>query len=136
MTDMIDLISEKHGALRHECERLWSGNGSIPVSTSEWYVLSRIHGRAPTVSEVTRRVDISRQGVHKRLNSLEEKGIVRFFYLDNNKRDKYVSLTEFGNACYAQYTALKQALQDRICAHIGAESMELVLELLQKDWLG
>ncbi|MDL2217937.1 MarR family winged helix-turn-helix transcriptional regulator [Christensenellaceae bacterium OttesenSCG-928-M15] len=133
-TDIIDLISEKHGMLRSKCEQLWNEQGRVAISTSEWYVLSRIYGKEPAVSEVQKHLDISRQGIHKCLHSLQEKGIVRIIRRDGNRRDTFVSLTPFGEDCYEQYTSMKLALQQKIAGVIGEDGVYYMRELLKKDW--
>ena len=69
--DLIDLISERHIQLRSITEKLWNDNSDIPISNSEWFILARIYKKQPTISYVSKHVDISRQATHKFIKNLE-----------------------------------------------------------------
>src|SRR5690554_902512 len=92
--DLIDLISERHLQLRSIAEREWNEKGDIHISNSEWFILARIYKKSPSVSQVTRRVDMSRQAVHKLAKSLQSKGLVEITDSRHNNRDKCLVLTE------------------------------------------
>ncbi len=68
---LIDLISERHVLLRRICEKSWNDSSDIHISNSEWYIMARIYNKKPTLSYVTKHVDISRQATHKFVKNLE-----------------------------------------------------------------
>jgi DNA-binding MarR family transcriptional regulator len=65
-----------------------------------WFIMARIYKKKPTISYVTKRVDISRQATHKFIKRLEVKGLVEISSLENNKKDKCIHLTKLGEECY------------------------------------
>jgi hypothetical protein len=69
--DLIDLISERHLLLRSIIENLWNNSSDIYISNSEWFIMTRTYKKQPTISYVSKHVDISRQGTHKLIKSLE-----------------------------------------------------------------
>ena len=69
-TRLLDLLSERHDQIRRISERAWNEQHDIYISNSEWYVLARIYQTKPTIAEVTRNVDISRQAIHKLIKNL------------------------------------------------------------------
>lgn len=132
--DLIDLISERHLALRGIVEKLWNDTSDIYISNSEWFILARIYKKKPTIAQVSKQVDITRQATHKFIKNLEAKGLLQVGKLENNKKDKCVQLTELGEKCYEQNLALKAALEKKISEKIGIERLEELKELLKLDW--
>lgn len=133
--DLIDLISERHVQLRKIIEKLWNENGEIYISNSEWFILARIDQyNEPTVSCLTKSVDITRQATHKFIKSLKSKGLVEVKNVKNNKKEKYVTLTEFGKECLTKYLKVKEDLEAKIAEKIGLEQVEKLKELLRTEW--
>ncbi|WP_042463218.1 MarR family winged helix-turn-helix transcriptional regulator [Neobacillus dielmonensis] len=132
--DVIDLISERHGKLRKLAEDLWNDNSNIYISNSEWYIMSRIYKKQPTIAYVSKNVDISRQATHKFIKSLEAKGLVEISNVENNKKDKRLQLTPFGEECYEKNESLKATIINKIVNQIGAEKLVQLKEILRLDW--
>ncbi|MGM0395918.1 MAG: MarR family winged helix-turn-helix transcriptional regulator [Bacillota bacterium] len=132
--DLIDLISERHLQLRNLAEREWNEKGDIHISNSEWFIMARIYKKHPTVSQITRRVDISRQAVHKFAKSLKAKGLVEIADARHNNRDKCLRLTSLGEECYEKNMSLKRDLEKRIAEKIGSEELTSLKQILKSDW--
>ena len=79
-------------------------------------------------------MDISRQATHKSIKSLEAKGLVEIHNVKNNKKDKWIQLTELGEECYRRNEALKANIESRIADKIGAKQLEYLKEILKSDW--
>lgn len=133
--DLIDLISERHVQLRNITEKLWNDRSNIYISNSEWFILARIYSRKnPTISYVSKQVDISRQATHKFIKQLEEKGLVEISNVENNKKEKGLTLTKLGEACYEKNESLKAELEKKIADKIGMEQVTVLKEILMSDW--
>jgi DNA-binding MarR family transcriptional regulator len=133
--DLIDLISERHVQLRSITEKLWNNNSKIYISNSEWFIIARIYEKIqPTISYVSKHVDISRQATHKFIKQLEEKGLVKIKNVENNKKEKCIQLTSLGEECYEKNETLKATLEEKIAAKIGAEQLSFLKEILKLDW--
>lgn len=132
--DLIDLISERHIELRGITEELWNDTSDIYISNSEWFIMARIYKKQPTISSVSKNVDISRQATHKFIKRLEDKKLVKIRSLENNKKDKCVLLTELGEQCYEKNQALKVDIEKRIINKVGPEKFEVLKEILKLDW--
>ncbi|MCK8485945.1 winged helix DNA-binding protein [Paenibacillus sp. MBLB2552] len=132
--NLIDLLSERHVQLRSICEQLWNERHVIYISNSEWFIMARIYKRTPTISQVTRQVDISRQATHKFIKSLESKGLVEITKAQNNNKEKCLRLTPLGESSYEKNTLIKASLEQRISDALGAEQVALLKKLLQADW--
>lgn len=132
--DLIDLLSERHVQVRGTIEKVWNEKSDLYISNTEWFIMARIYKKQPTISYVTKHVDISRQATHKFIKSLESKGLLKISSLENNKKDKCVQLTELGEKCYQENEALKKGLEKRIIEKIGLEEYKLLINILKLDW--
>jgi DNA-binding MarR family transcriptional regulator len=133
--DLIDLISERHVQLRSITEKLWNDSSNIYISNTEWFILARIYTKKnPTISYVSKHVDISRQATHKFIKRLEENGLVEINNVENNKKEKSLKLTKLGEECYEKNEDLKAALENKIAEKIGVEQVKLLKEILKSDW--
>ncbi|KAA9026965.1 MarR family winged helix-turn-helix transcriptional regulator [Niallia endozanthoxylica] len=132
--DLVDILSERHFLLRSITEKLWNDSSEIYISNSEWFIMARIYKKQPTISYVSKHVDISRQATHKFIKSLESKGLVEIHNVENNKKEKCLCLTPLGEECYEKNEALKATLEKKIEAKIGSENLSLLTEILKLDW--
>ncbi|MBL4954822.1 winged helix DNA-binding protein [Neobacillus sp. OS1-32] len=132
---LLDLISERHVQLRSTAEHLWNDHSDIYISNSEWFILTRIYeNQQPTISYVSKNVDISRQATHKFIKRLEAKGLVEIKDVENNKKEKCIQLTAFGQECYEKNKSLKAMLEKKIADAIGIEQLSILKSILQTDW--
>lgn len=132
--DLIDLISERHSLVRKISENAWNDQSEIYISNSEWYIMARIYKKNPSISYVTKNVEISRQAIHKFIQKLSEKGLVEIKNVENNKKEKCIRLTALGEECYEKNAALKAQLENKIAEKIGSEQVTMLKELLKLDW--
>jgi DNA-binding MarR family transcriptional regulator len=132
--DLIDLLSERHGQLRGIAEKLWNETSDIAISNSEWYIMSRIYKRQTTIANVSKNVDITRQATHKFIKNLKAKGLVNVMDGENNKKEKRIELTPLGEECYEKNEELKATIEKQIIEKIGEEQIELLKNVLKKDW--
>lgn len=132
--DLIDLISERYLLLRSIAEELWNNSSEIRISNSEWFIMSRIYKKQPTISYVSKNVNMSRQAVHKFVKSLESRGLIIITNSKNNNKEKCLQLTPSGEECYEKNLALKAMLEDRIAEKIGAEKLRILKDVLKSDW--
>lgn len=133
--NLIDLLYEKQNMLKKQKEDQWNHNNSIPVTNTEWCILSLVYGKQPTIPEVTQQLGISRQATHKSIKTLDSKGFISICRVENNKRNKYLNLTSFGEACYLKNQQLKEEIEKEIGQNIGDENITLLKELLKRDWI-
>lgn len=132
--DLIDLISERHILLRRICQDSWNNNNDTYISNSEWYIMARIYKKKPTLSYVTKHVDISRQATHKFVKNLESKGLIEITNSTNNNKDKCLQLTPLGEECYEINLSQKAALEQKVAEEIGADKIKILKDILKLDW--
>jgi DNA-binding MarR family transcriptional regulator len=132
--DLVDLLSERHLLLRSITEKLWNDSSDRSLSNSEWFIIARIYKKQPTISYVSKHVDISRQATHKFIKQLESKGMLEISNAENNKKEKCLKLTKLGEDCYEKNEALKATLEKKIADKIGIEHLTRLKEILKLDW--
>jgi DNA-binding MarR family transcriptional regulator len=132
--DLFDLISERHIQLCKIAEQAWNNSSEIPISNSEWSVISKIYNKLPTVSHIAKHGNISRQAVHKIIKSLKEKSLVEVNKSINNKKEKCLQLTALGERCYIKNISLKAAMEEKIEDKIGKTQFEMLKKILKSDW--
>ncbi|QIZ08939.1 winged helix DNA-binding protein [Priestia megaterium] len=132
--DLIDLLSERHSLVRSISEKAWNDQSEIYISNSEWYIMARIYKKQPSISYVTKNVEISRQAIHKFIQKLSERGLVEINNVENNKKEKCIQLTALGEECYEKNEALKAKLENIIAEKIGTEQVSILKSILKLDW--
>ncbi|MCC3356302.1 MarR family winged helix-turn-helix transcriptional regulator [Bacillus sp. REN16] len=132
--DLLDSISERHNQLRKLSEELWNNHSDIAISNSEWYIMSRIYKKQPTIAYVSKNVDITRQATHKFIKGLKSKGLVDVMNVENNKKVKSIQLTPLGEECYEKNEALKAKIEKQLAEKIGEEQIELLKSVLKMEW--
>ncbi|MBP2240970.1 DNA-binding MarR family transcriptional regulator [Cytobacillus eiseniae] len=132
--DLIDLLSERHSLVRRISEKAWNDQSDIYISNSEWYIMARIYKKRPTISYITKNVEISRQAIHKFIKNLAAKGLVEINNVENNKKEKCIQLTALGEESYEKNEALKAQLESKIADKIGVKQVAILKDLLKLDW--
>lgn len=132
--EVIGLLSERHAVLHRLVEEKWNENNALYISNSEWYILKRIYKKQPTISEVTKSVDISRQATHKFIKRLQEKGLVEVRNVENSKKYKAIRMTEFGEECYEKNELIKAEIEEQLIDTIGEEQVTTLKNILKLDW--
>lgn len=129
---LIDLMNRKQLLLKNIREEKWEDLSNIPITNSEFYIMSKVYNKEPLISHVARQVHFSRQATHKFIRQLEEKGLVETKYV--NLRDKSIALTDLGEQCYEKHVALKSELEKMIAKEIGEDNVKRLKEILTMDW--
>lgn len=131
--NIIDLISEKHIALRREVEERWSKSGEEEITHTEAMLLAKINMGKISLAEVARQANVSRQAMHKCARKLEDKGYLKFIASESNQT--YTSLTEKGILYCKKSNELKEKIEQEIAENLGRENMELIKEILKNKWI-
>ena len=131
--NIIDLISEKHIALRREVEERWSKGGEEEVTHTEAMLLAKINMGRISLAEVARQANISRQAMHKCAKKLEDKGYLKFIASESNQT--YTELTEKGVLYCKKSDELKKKIENEISEIIRYENVKIIKDLLKEEWI-
>ncbi|NWK84706.1 HTH domain-containing protein [Staphylococcus sp. GSSP0090] len=134
-TDLINLISDRHHDLRQKVEYMTAQQlPQVHFGSSEWYLIMIIKYDRPSFAELTHKINLTRQAIHKAVKQLEQKQVVQIESVPNNKKEKRVTLTQFGITCYEKYIENKQYIIEHISHVIGASEVAHLQQLLLADW--
>ncbi|MBE6050465.1 MAG: winged helix-turn-helix transcriptional regulator [Clostridium sp.] len=133
--NVIDLISEKHAKLRKKVRKSWNEQGGDNIGDTESYVLALLERKNMTISEISRQIEISRQGTHKCCHSLMDRGYIMVIDSEINSRDKVLRLTDKGLEFCKESLKLKEKLEIEIKESIGEENFKIIKECFGKVWL-
>lgn len=131
--NIIDLISEKHIALRREVEERWGKSGEEEINHTEAMLLAKINMGKISLAEVARQANISRQAMHKCAKKLEDRGYLRFISNENNQT--YTTLTEKGILYCKKSNELKEKVEKEIEDILGKENLKIIKNMLEKKWM-
>ncbi|WP_019912586.1 MarR family winged helix-turn-helix transcriptional regulator [Paenibacillus sp. HW567] len=130
--NLIDLVSEKHKALREEVNR----RNSHPLNQTETHILAKLELHSMlSISEISRLINISRQGAQKCINGLLAEDYVESVQVEGNTRDKNITLTGKGAEACRSMLQIKLDMEQQIANRLGPEQVELLKTLLTEDWL-
>ena len=104
------------------------------LTDAEARILATLRGETLTISEIARRLDLSRQAVHKTVAKLVKAKLLKLEPIPNNARDKRIEFTEKGEAMKAAGYKVLQELEKEVEAEIGKENLKRLKSLLRKTW--
>ncbi|MDQ0196618.1 MarR family winged helix-turn-helix transcriptional regulator [Paenibacillus wynnii] len=130
--NLIDLLSEKHLALRKKV----IDSISEDLNKTETHILAilEVHQKL-SISEISRIINLSRQGTHKSIHGLLGRGYVKSVDVENNHRDRHISLTTKGLESNTNMMIIKKQLEQEIIHKLGETNVEMIKALLKEEWL-
>ncbi|WP_339316133.1 helix-turn-helix domain-containing protein [Paenibacillus sp. FSL R10-2734] len=130
--NLIDLLSEKHLVLR----KIVTDQDPDQINKTESHILAVLEAHQMlSISEISRIINISRQGTHKSIQGLLSRDYVEAVEVEGNQRDKNIILTQKGIECNQRMMITKIELEQRIADKLGAANVELLKALLKEEWL-
>jgi DNA-binding MarR family transcriptional regulator len=130
--NLIDLLSEKHLVLR----KTVTDQDPDQINKTESHILAVLEAHQMlSISEISRIINISRQGTHKSIQGLLSRNYVEAVEVEGNQRDKNIILTQKGIECNQRMMITKIELEQRIANKLGAANVELLKSLLKEVWL-
>lgn len=117
-------------ALRHSFE----AQGLPSLTYSQSLLMSLVTTDGIRISELARRLDMTRQGAQKSVAGLEAVDMVQTTVDPRNSSAKIVRLTEIGvqNIEIAQKIFIE--LEQELASRIGAEDVSTLRKTLARDW--
>ena len=108
------------------------GYGYVTPAMSRMFGLM---GKEPvSLSELARRLMVSRQAVHQMANEAVRHGLVELVDSPTNKRVRLVKFTPKGEEMFAKGSRTLDRIEGALAERIGPEDMETLRRILSKDW--
>ncbi len=135
------LVSNLKGLLQEKLwlleERLKQKRLSSPyqmLTDAEARILATLRGETLTIAEVARKLNVSRQAVHKIVSSLVHARLLKLEPIANNARDKRILFTKEGERMKEIAAKALQELEKEVAMAIGKKNVTLLKLLLAKKW--
>lgn len=130
--NLVDLLNSKYHKFKKMNEEVCSNAYNISMTNSEWSVIYLIYGKQPTITEIAKQVNITRQATHKCIKTLNSKGIITVNNVVNSNKKKCLKLTPLGEQLILENNLLRESIERDYVAQIGLDSVNLLKSLLNK----
>jgi DNA-binding MarR family transcriptional regulator len=128
------LLQEKIWLLEDRLKKKRKASSYQFLTEAEVRVLAVLRGESLTISEVARRLSVSRQAVHKIVSNLVEDNLLSLQSMEGNSRDKYIFFTQKGEAMKKEAANILKTLEKEVEMVIGPQQLKLLKSLLAKEW--
>ena len=108
--------------------------GDVNLSNTRWQALGELNDVDDplTVSQMARRMGLTRQSVQRLMDGMAEAGFVKFVENPADQRAMLVALTKKGRATYAKTQEREWRWTNAVAAHFDAEEMRRAAELIER----
>jgi len=108
------------------------GYGEVTTGMSRMF--AHLAGRPIGLSELARRLAVSRQAVHQMANEAARLGLVEFVSSESDGRVKLLRFTQEGWTMSETAVRELQAIEDELARRIGPRDLEELRRILGKAW--
>ncbi len=128
------LLQEKTGLLDNRLQKKRMASSYKTLTDAEARVLAVLRGEELTISEIARRLAVSRQAVHKVISKLVQRKLLQLQKIEGNSRDKRIIFTHAGESMKKEAANALRALEQEVETAIGSRNFRLLKSLLGKKW--
>ncbi|MGH2713428.1 MAG: MarR family winged helix-turn-helix transcriptional regulator [Thermoleophilaceae bacterium] len=111
-----------------------AAQGWPPISSGQSLVFAYLDPGGTTISELGRRIGVSRQAVHQMTTALAAAGLVELRPCPGDARSKLVVLTAEGRRSVPAALAIFDQLEELLAARIGKRRAADLRVALEADW--
>ena len=104
------------------------------LTESESRILATLRGETLTISEIARRLALSRQAVHRTITRLVQRELLQMEPVPGNARDKRIVFTEKGEAMKLAGSRLLREIEQEIESRIGKDNFTILKSILNQPW--
>lgn len=97
-------------------------------------ILATLRGENLSISEVGRRLSISRQAVHKIVSQLVKEDILALTPAPENNRDKVIIFTSNGALLKETANKALKKIDDEVRQKLGEKDFSFLKSILSKEW--
>jgi DNA-binding MarR family transcriptional regulator len=134
VTNLKALLQEKLWLLdsRLQQKRLTSAYKNLTDAQAR--ILAILRGEELTISEIARRIGVSRQAVHRIVSSLVQRKLLKLQTSPTNSREKHIIFTQAGEAMKKEAAKALHELENEVQIAIGQRNLKILKSLLAKQW--
>jgi DNA-binding MarR family transcriptional regulator len=104
------------------------------ISKSQSMIFACLGGGDMTISDVAKKLGISRQAAQKTISELVNRELLILRPSQENKSAKIVVLTPEGLRCVKLAQSTFSQIESRICEAVGSEKLKKFRLVLESDW--
>jgi DNA-binding MarR family transcriptional regulator len=134
VSNLKGLLQEKLWLLNERLQQKRAASRYQTLTDAEARILAAMRGEALTISEVARRLAVSRQAVHKIVSKLVKAKLLMLEPVTGNNRDKLIIFTKDGEALKQKAAKALRELEQEVGTVIGDKNLKLLKSLLEKKW--
>lgn len=110
-------------------------DGYAEITEAMSRLCAHLAGRPVGLSELSRRLGISRQATHKLSKEIARLGFIEFIASDSDARVQLVRFTQKGWDMAESATRQLEAIETQISQAIGADKLDMLKALLVMPWV-
>lgn len=129
LTDLILEVFRLYGLFEEHGSRLTRPHQQ---STARWRVLGAAARQQGTVSQIARRIGLTRQGVQRTANALARDGLIEFATNPAHRRSPFVTLTAAGERVLRDLAAAQIEWSNRVAHCLRLGDLETAVALLRE----
>jgi DNA-binding MarR family transcriptional regulator len=128
------LLQEKIWLLDNRLQQKRLASSYKALTDAEARILAVLRGEELTISEIARRLGVSRQAVHKIISNLIKRKLLKLEQIEGSSRDKRIIFTQAGEEMKKEAAKTLQELEKEVEIAIGSRNFQLLKSLLRKEW--
>jgi DNA-binding MarR family transcriptional regulator len=128
------LLQEKIWLLDNRLQQKRLASSYKALTDAEARILAVLRGEELTISEIARRLGVSRQAVHKIISNLIKRKLLKLEQIEGSSRDKRIIFTQTGEEMKKEAAKTLQELEKEVEIAIGSRNFQLLKSLLRKEW--
>jgi DNA-binding MarR family transcriptional regulator len=128
------LLQEKIWLLDNRLQQKRLSTSYKTLTEAEARILAVLRGEELTISEIARKLAVSRQAVHKTISNLVKRQLLKLHRTEGNSRDKRIIFTQAGEKMKNEAAKTLQELEKEVETAIGSRNLQLLKSLLGKKW--
>ncbi|GCD32350.1 MarR family transcriptional regulator [Streptomyces chrestomyceticus JCM 4735] len=107
---------------------------ATPVSPTQTQLFAVLDGEGTTVSELARRMGVTRQTAHQAVHSLIAAGLLEQVPDPASARQRLIRRTEEGERAHRRAVRTIEQLEDQLAERIGREAADALRAALEAPW--
>ncbi|MBT2470346.1 winged helix-turn-helix transcriptional regulator [Streptomyces sp. ISL-66] len=108
--------------------------GAVPVSATQARLFAVLDDEGTTVSELARRMGVTRQTAHQAVHGLVATGLLEQVPDPASARQRLIRRTRDGERAHRRARAILDRLEGQLAERIGQETVEALRAALQTPW--
>ncbi|WP_432142291.1 MarR family winged helix-turn-helix transcriptional regulator [Streptomyces sp. bgisy084] len=108
--------------------------GAAPVSPTQVQLFAALDDQGSTVSELARRMGVTRQTAHQAVHGLVAAGLLEQAPHPASARQRLIRRTREGERAHRQAGVILEQLEEQLAGRIGRELVDALRTTLEAPW--